>query len=259
MFSPSNSPNSPKSLPSVKRSLTKYFALLHYTGITHPILASVSPLPNPVRTPPSSSPSVSPSHYIPPITHALLIFLFQLNITLLHPRFFLFLPTFLVHIPAYLIGALAARFLATRGEEEGQAQFKTIAGGFGMGIGNFGIAWWLIRWLVRLGKGDVDACLLVGRNVGGGKVENTVDMLKRFGVLLSGGEGGIVSQVKRTFGIMSFAYGTMWVLVKWHNSLVGGESCAYLIELMNPFSIYRRYVQVTTDSEFMPFIWIMNV
>jgi glycerol-3-phosphate O-acyltransferase/dihydroxyacetone phosphate acyltransferase len=139
-----------------------------------------------------------------------------------------------VHTPSYLTGTLAARFLATRGEEEGQAQFKTIAGRIGIGFGTFGVAWWLIRRFVRLGKGDVDAGLSVGWNGG----RNVVNMVKVFGAVLSGGEHGFVGRLKKILELLCVAYVTTWVLVTWHNWLVDGKSYTHCIECISQFSIF---------------------
>lgn len=101
----------------LKSALTKYFALLHFTGIKHSILASLSPL--------SPSP---PSH---PLVQPTISLLTSLPGALV--RLALFLPPLLLFTPGYIIGRLAARWLASnKEEEESQAQFKAVGGGLGV-------------------------------------------------------------------------------------------------------------------------------
>ncbi|KAF7330553.1 Glycoside hydrolase family 5 protein [Mycena venus] len=116
-------------LVSMKRALTKYFSLLQYSNITH---AQLYELNDNGRIPSAA-------------------FIFQFILialrTLLHPSFLLFIPPFIAHIPAYLFAGLGSR-LAPPGEEESQAQFKVILGGFGAGVG----AGMSSYWITKLGK-----------------------------------------------------------------------------------------------------------
>ncbi|KAJ6619729.1 hypothetical protein B0H10DRAFT_1143530 [Mycena sp. CBHHK59/15] len=112
----------------LKRALTKYFSLLHYTNISNAHLA-----------------------FLLPDTNTLPTRLFFLRFTLavlrtgLNPSFLLFLPSLIAHIPAYLFAGLASRYLAPPGEEESQAQFKAILGGIGVGLGTGTTAYWLTK------------------------------------------------------------------------------------------------------------------
>ena len=110
------------SLPAshLKSALTKYFALLHFTGIKHSILASLSP------TSPSSS-SSPPSH---PLVQPTISLLTSLPGALIHLA--LFLPPLLLFTPGYILSRLSARWLASNEEEEAQAQFKAVGGGLGV-------------------------------------------------------------------------------------------------------------------------------
>lgn len=102
----------------LKSALTKYFALLHFTGIKHSILASLSP---------SSSSSSPPSH---PLVQPTISLLTSLPVALI--RLALFLPPLLFFTPGYILGRLSARWLASTEEEETQAQFKAVGGGLGV-------------------------------------------------------------------------------------------------------------------------------
>ncbi|KAJ6494808.1 hypothetical protein C8R47DRAFT_974336 [Mycena vitilis] len=108
LFSPSEDPE----LVSVKRALTKYFALLHYTNITHAELEQL----------------IKGNDKIPSLSF-IFRFIFITFRTLLNPSFLLFIPPFIAHIPAYLFAGLGSKYLAPAGEEESQAQFKAILGG----------------------------------------------------------------------------------------------------------------------------------
>ncbi|KAJ7637743.1 hypothetical protein DFH06DRAFT_1219107 [Mycena polygramma] len=124
LFSPSEDPE----LVSVKRALTKYFALLHYTNITH---AELEQLIKGYDTTPSLS--------------FIFRFIFIAFRTLLNPSFLLFIPPFIAHIPAYLFAGLGSKYLAPAGEEESQAQFKVILGGIGAGLGAGMGSYWITR------------------------------------------------------------------------------------------------------------------
>ncbi|KAJ7773248.1 glycerol-3-phosphate-1-acyltransferase [Mycena metata] len=125
LFSPSSED---AELVSVKRALTKYFSLLHYTNLTH---AEVDQLIHGYGSFPAQS----------------FIFRFLLITlrTLLHPSFLLFIPAFITHIPAYLFAGLGSKYLAPPGEEESQAQFKVILGGIGAGLGAGVSSYWVTK------------------------------------------------------------------------------------------------------------------
>ncbi|EPQ51328.1 glycerol-3-phosphate 1-acyltransferase [Gloeophyllum trabeum ATCC 11539] len=132
----------------IKQALLKYYSLLHYTGLDHTTLSSILPSPSPgtdERAPllPANTPGTS----LVTARSALRIFVCNALVTFLYPRFILFLPPFVVHIPAYVMGKLAARFLATPGEEEGIAQYKTIVGGEVLGTITTA---YVVGWALRL-------------------------------------------------------------------------------------------------------------
>ncbi|KAJ7364019.1 glycerol-3-phosphate-1-acyltransferase [Mycena albidolilacea] len=110
---------------SLKRALTKYFSLLQYSNITHAQLndLSIHGRPGPLF---------------------IFRFLFIALRTLLNPSFLLFIPPFIAHMPAYLFAWLGSK-LAPPGEEESQAQFKTILGGFGAGLGAGTSSFWITK------------------------------------------------------------------------------------------------------------------
>ncbi|KAJ7127013.1 hypothetical protein C8R44DRAFT_780182 [Mycena epipterygia] len=128
LFSPSSSSEDAE-LTSVKRALTKYFSLLHYTNITNAHLAFLVP----------------DSTTFPSRIFILRRFIFTLLRTLLNPSFLLFIPPFIAHIPAYLFAGLGSKYLAPPGEEESQAQFKVILGGLGAGLGAGMSGYWVTR------------------------------------------------------------------------------------------------------------------
>ena len=103
-------------LESVKSALTRYYALLHYTGIDHATLEAVLPR-NTSRTPLTSL--LRPSVYMP-------YFLLLKAIHLI-----LFAPVLTIYGPAYLVGWIGGCF-APR-DEECQAEFKGVFGGLGLG------------------------------------------------------------------------------------------------------------------------------
>ncbi|KAF8066653.1 glycerol-3-phosphate-1-acyltransferase [Lyophyllum atratum] len=138
-------------LEAAKASLTKYYALLHYTNIEHSILTSIISRPSYITS------------LLPLLSRVPLAFCSIL----------LFVPPMLLHIPAYLTGSLAGRFLAAKGEDEAKAQFKAIFGGVGLGI-SAGVVLRVLRkisWFTR----PSDAVGEVGGVLGG--VKRTLQLL----------------------------------------------------------------------------------
>ncbi|KAF7327739.1 Glycoside hydrolase family 5 protein [Mycena kentingensis (nom. inval.)] len=113
----------------VKNALTKYFALLQRTGITHAQLAILAP-----------NLSKLPSRLF------VFRFIFTFLRTILNPSFLLFVPPMIAHLPAYLCASLA-NVLAPAGEEESRSQFKVFLGGFGTGIGAGATSYWATKLL----------------------------------------------------------------------------------------------------------------
>jgi len=148
----------------LRQSLVRYSSLLHYSKLKHETLEYLYP-----RKP-----------------RSLLRFLyFPFHAV----QAALFLPPFLCYLPAYISGYLAGKFLATKGEEEGQAQFKGIFGGVGLGL----------HWAI-LGK-------MYGNRV--------IDWVAKSWPIV-----GSLNKVGRVLSLAGVAY----VMVKWHNLLVKGTS-----------------------------------
>ncbi|KAF7312287.1 Glycoside hydrolase family 5 protein [Mycena indigotica] len=116
-------------LCAVKRSLTKYFSLLHYTNITHGQLASLAP-----------------NTFARPGRWFVLRFCSTFLRTILNPSFILFIPPLIAHTPAYLLANLTS-YLAPPGEEESRSQFKVFLGGFGTGLGAGLSSYWTTKFL----------------------------------------------------------------------------------------------------------------
>ncbi|KAF7419297.1 hypothetical protein PC9H_001884 [Pleurotus ostreatus] len=196
-------------------TFVRYYSLLHYTRLSHASLDHLYPLSNNNT---HSSPLPSP-------VYAVTIFLKQLLNTFLHPRALCFLPPFLVHRPAYIFGTLAARFLAKREEEEGQAQFKAIFGGFGSGLSYGFVTWRLSKWLQGIASGTQGVFLSTRPGL--------FSALRYVGGVLAGQEGAL----KRTITLAGLFYGVSWILVRWHNSLV--DSKPSFKRLVASFRIFR--------------------
>ncbi|KAI0079787.1 hypothetical protein K474DRAFT_1591327 [Panus rudis PR-1116 ss-1] len=97
--------------------LLGYHSLLYHTGISHSALVNLYPTMK------------FPSRY-----EALSVFLKQLRDTVLHPRFWFFLPPCFVFAPAYIVGFLGKRYLGSPVGQETWAQFKAVLGGLAFGI-----------------------------------------------------------------------------------------------------------------------------
>ncbi|KZT25959.1 acyltransferase [Neolentinus lepideus HHB14362 ss-1] len=205
----------------LNQTLLKYYSLLHYTGLSHPTLSSI--LPNdalPVRVTDervslltNNAPSISSVS----AWRALRIFATNFVVTLLHPRFVFFIPPLVVHTPAYIMGNLAARFLATKGEEEGIAQYKVIVGGVGRGLGLGAAGISVSRFLRQLmhcsRHTSVPLCLK--------GLEGVVRSLGQVAQCMFCGSGW-TGKVKEVAGVVGTMYLVGWALVNWHNALVGG-------------------------------------
>ncbi|RXW13628.1 hypothetical protein EST38_g12226 [Candolleomyces aberdarensis] len=108
-------PPSPQAA-ATKKTLCRYNALLHYSGIQHSVLAFLAPS------------QASTSLWATAAKRTLL------RLPLAFLRFAAFLPSFLFVLPGYFTGPLAMKALAKRNEEEGYSQFKAIAGGLGISL-----------------------------------------------------------------------------------------------------------------------------
>ncbi|KAJ3917164.1 hypothetical protein F5877DRAFT_18041, partial [Lentinula edodes] len=119
-----------------KHALTRYFALLHHTGLTHAVLQGLFPLPVKLGSTASSSSTKTPPKDVRFWTdkewkwyHTVT---FSEN---LHSQSLAILPVLPPYLCAFLVSRLTARILATPGEEEGEAQFRSVGGGVGLGAG----------------------------------------------------------------------------------------------------------------------------
>ncbi|KAG5653204.1 hypothetical protein H0H81_001755 [Sphagnurus paluster] len=95
----------------------------------------------------------------------------------------LFTPSLLLYIPAYATGALAVRMFVRRGEKEAEAQFKAVFGGLGLGL-SLGVMGALLK------SAGLAAAWLP------------------------------ISGVQRIASVLGATYGGVWLLVRWHNTLV---------------------------------------
>ncbi|KAF4610143.1 hypothetical protein D9613_010682 [Agrocybe pediades] len=175
----------------LKQALTKYYALLHYAGIKHSILLSLLPVSN------SAILDIPPPHSLPSsylLVQPTISILRSLPFSLL--RFVLFIPPLLLHFPGYITGRLAAKCLATPGEEESPAQFKSVGGGLGIGM-NLAAALGILWKKNRLG---------------------TLTSLLGLGAWTQ--DKSRMSTFKRLFGLVGTIYVSVLVLVKWHKLLV---------------------------------------
>ncbi|GAW07945.1 glycerol-3-phosphate o-acyltransferase [Lentinula edodes] len=138
-----------------KHALTRYFALLHHTGLTHAVLQGLFPLPVKLGSTASSSSTKTPPKDVRFWTdkewkwyHTVtfsenLHCLFTTSTALNIAQSLAILPVLPPYLCAFLVSRLTARILATPGEEEGEAQFRSVGGGVGLGAGlAFGKVLW---------------------------------------------------------------------------------------------------------------------
>ncbi|KAK7692013.1 hypothetical protein QCA50_005418 [Cerrena zonata] len=169
--------------------LLKYHALLHHTNITHSSLSSLYP-----STPTSST--------LPSQGHLLKSILTQLAKTFLHPRFWFFIPPFLLHLPGYLIGNLGAKYIVDSTEDETQAGTIAICGGITYGITASFTAW----NLYDLALGYLNSPLVPSHLIGSPLAWLWRRPLYHFGLAVS-------------------IYVFTLVVFRWHNWLIDGMSC----------------------------------
>ena len=123
-----------------------------------------------------------------------------------HPSALLFLPVLPFFSPAYALGIFAGRYLATKEEEEGQAQFKGVFGGLGIGIGMGAAARGVIKTLIGCSRGrDLqsllpDYVLRFGVRTAVGRLSVTA---KHIGSVLDGGAGK-TRKVLSAIGVVYF-------------------------------------------------------
>ncbi|KAF8815561.1 hypothetical protein BYT27DRAFT_7193306 [Phlegmacium glaucopus] len=203
------------SIAHLKAALTKYYALLHYTGIKHSILTSLLPVQpstsalrdsSPSHTPPRSSllvqPTLSILSSLPSSLIGLILFMFPL----------------LIHLPGYITGHLAAKFLAVPREEESYAQFKAVGGGLGIGA-NLAMILGILWKMTRLGR--LDSFAPPGRD-----------------------DEGWLPPLKRLIGLSGAVYCSVVILLKWHKLLVK-ENYRHLQRLLT----YRKLLLTSVRKD----------
>ncbi|KAJ3809074.1 hypothetical protein F5876DRAFT_44693 [Lentinula aff. lateritia] len=146
-LAPSTSSTPSKAADENKHALTRYFALLHHTGLTHAVLQGLFPLPVILEsTLSSSSPKTPPKDvsfwtdrewkwYHTATFSKNLRCLLSASTALNIAQSLAILPVLPPYLCAFLVSSLTARILATPGEEEGEAQFRSVGGGVGLGVG----------------------------------------------------------------------------------------------------------------------------
>lgn len=158
----------------LRTSLVKYSALLHYTKLSHGTLEYLY-----------SHKSQTPYRFM-----ALPWHLFQS---------ILFIPPLFSYAPSYLLSYLSGKYIAQKGEEEGQAQYKAVIGGVGLGV----------HWAI------------LSKLFGGRALDWSVNIAKKWahesvaGVLERVRDGGRTGKLVLLFGLG-------YLMVKWHNLLVKG-------------------------------------
>ncbi|KZP34086.1 acyltransferase [Athelia psychrophila] len=242
----------PISLEELKRALVAYFALLCYTGTSHVSLQYLLPL--------SSGSNVHASTTTTRIATARLILpflrLLHPRTLLFLPPMLVFLPGHALGSLAgrYLAVAPAApstpaelaemkkrkERVEMADEEESKAQYKAVIGGVGVSFGCYLAGRLVLGSLVRLGLRSrapafgsaFSSALLTSLGLGGWEssrwvqgissaLDGTAEWAHIIGAFLGASEGGARSSMMRGLGKLGVIYATGWVVVKWHNLLIG--------------------------------------
>ncbi|CDO70086.1 hypothetical protein BN946_scf184806.g13 [Trametes cinnabarina] len=188
-------PHAASSVEKAKHSLLKYHSLLFYAGISHGALCRIL-----------HDHSLRPNR-----TRAVGVFVRQVLTTVLHPRFTLFLPTFLVHIPQYAASALAHRLLARADEEEAHAQFKAVFGGLGATAAYAGITRFIVRRLIGNAPG-----VLASLKVPAFLVPAASSVWAAGRWFFAGGPN-LSGRARAALGVFGVFYATSFVLSHWHD------------------------------------------
>ncbi|THH20628.1 hypothetical protein EW146_g759 [Bondarzewia mesenterica] len=199
----------------VKASLLKYASLLHYTGLRHNSLSSVLPRVGSQRPSSTSAPTVN---------QAARSLFYNLSVSLLHPRFLLFFPVFVLHIPAYCTSLLAVRFFADRELEETISQFKVIFGGIGLTASYGLVAALVVKAVKRVSMAQMPSGRLSAIVMSSG--------------MLSRGDAGILARLLRTIGLGLVAYSAVRALAKRHKLLVKGNYAQFK-RLIASYKVFR--------------------
>lgn len=183
-------------------ALVKYYALLHHSGISHEVLATLYPkAKRPTRT------------------QSLLVFLQQLLTTISSPRSLAFIPVGLVHIPAYIAGALAGKHFVNADEYETLAERKIVCGGLAFGFTSAFIGNKVYNILYDLALSSVRK----------GTLQALSSWTEEMNPLLPAGPTTqAVRSFGKFFGMAVTMYWTVWLLFRWHAALVLGKLQLYL-------------------------------
>ncbi|KAG7440745.1 uncharacterized protein BT62DRAFT_1012338 [Guyanagaster necrorhizus] len=157
----------PEPIRLAKVSLVQYFSLLHYTGLTHATLENV----------------ISSTSYIPSL-------LPSLKTVLLFP---IAIPAILLHVPACIMAELSLKLFANVDECEGFAQYRSVGGGIGVGIGVTAVYRWASHFLRD-------------RDFGVPAFEWTKHVVTRR------------AKVGKVLSFLAFS----WVMIKWYGLFSGG-------------------------------------
>ncbi|KIK64283.1 hypothetical protein GYMLUDRAFT_39847 [Collybiopsis luxurians FD-317 M1] len=147
LFTPTASSSEP--LDHARRALTRYYALLHHTGLSHSVLKALYPLavsslpskPGPTPMAILHRKDISKWTKEDWKSYHLATFRFHvshagsLSILKNIAHTIAIIPILPLYVPAFVVSHLTARFLATPGEDEGEAQFRSVGGGVGLGLG----------------------------------------------------------------------------------------------------------------------------
>ncbi|KAI0360695.1 glycerol-3-phosphate-1-acyltransferase [Trametes cingulata] len=188
-------PHAAPSITKAKQSLLRYHSLLYYTNTSHGSLWGILP-----------DPSTRPTR-----AGALRIFFRQLFITLLHPRFVLFLPTLPLHIPAYVTGLVGDRLLGNPEEEETHAQFKAVLGGVAAAAAYAGVTRFIVQQLIQ---GTPGVLARVKSPAFLGSALRSIWAAGRWFFL---GDNGLSGKARAAVGVFGIFYATSYVLSHWHN------------------------------------------
>lgn len=154
------------------------------------------------------------------------IFIRQLFTTVLHPRFVLFLPTFILHLPGYATALLAHRLLAKTDEEETHAQFKAVFGGLGATAVYVGVTRLVVRRLVANTPG-----VLANLKAPAFLVPAASSVWAAGRWLFAGGSD-LSGRARAALGVFGIFYATSFILSHWHNYWVACESSRALCAVM---------------------------
>ncbi|KAI0683272.1 hypothetical protein BC835DRAFT_1396021 [Cytidiella melzeri] len=174
-----------------KKTLVDYCGLLHHTSISHDALVNVYP-----------------SSRLPSALTASITLVGHLLTLMLHPRFWLFIPPFLMHIPAYIVGPLVARRLMKPGEQETIAELTVVPSGIAYGLTSYIVS---AKFASMLFSGQI-------ATMWPGMPHMLIKAGQWFVETIPSMHG-----LRRVLGTVTIMYWTTWVVFKWHSLLVKGN------------------------------------